>query len=137
MTAKELKKLNRYQLLELLIEQTQRADYLQQRIEELEYELQDMQYRLEDRNLKLSQLGSIADASLQITGVLEAAQQAADIYLASAKKQAIDILEDAYQQSTSIYIQAETRSRGNSAEPMQSDWNTEAETQKTYEDETT
>jgi hypothetical protein len=36
LTEKELKKLNRYQLLELLIIQTERADSLQAQVEELE-----------------------------------------------------------------------------------------------------
>lgn len=39
MTEKELKKLNRYQLLELLLAQTERADTLQKKVEELESKL--------------------------------------------------------------------------------------------------
>ena len=52
MTEKELKKLNRYQLLELLLAQTERADTLQKKVEELES-------KLEERELHFSELGSV------------------------------------------------------------------------------
>lgn len=88
MTEKELKKLNRYQLLELLIEQTERANQLQELLEQT-------QKKLADQELTLSSLGSIAEASLQISGVWEAAQKAADLYLHAAKKRAQEIEEQA------------------------------------------
>ena len=40
MTEKELKKLNRYQLLELLLAQTERADSLEQKVEQLQAQLE-------------------------------------------------------------------------------------------------
>ena len=64
MTEKDLKKLNRYQLLELLIAQTERADRLQQQLEEA-------QQALKDKELKLSSLGSIAEAAMELTGIRE------------------------------------------------------------------
>ena len=88
MTEKELKKLNRYQLLELLVVQTERADELQKRVEELEQ-------RLEEREFKISKLGSIAEAAVSVCGVLEAAQTAADLYVEAARKQAEDMLAQA------------------------------------------
>ena len=94
MTEKDLKKLNRYQLLELLVMQTERADNLQKQVEELE------QY-----HLNLSNLGSMAEASLQIAGVFEAAQKAADLYLESARKQADEIVESARKQAALILAQ--------------------------------
>ena len=81
MTEKELKKLNRYQLLELLIFQTERAD-------QLEKELAETRKQLEEHNIRLSKLGSIAEASLQLSGIFEAAQKAADMYLEEAKLKA-------------------------------------------------
>lgn len=84
MTEKELKKLNRYQLLEMLILQTERADRLEQ-------ELLETQKQLEEHNLRISQFGSIAEASLQLSGIFEAAQKAADLYLEEAKKRAEQI----------------------------------------------
>jgi len=85
---KDLKKLNRYQLLELLLIQTERADSLQSRVEELEKQLQNQE-------IKISSLGSIAEASLQIQGVFEAAQKAADMYIEAAKNRAVEIEEEA------------------------------------------
>lgn len=107
MTEKELKKLNRYQLLELLVIQTERADKLQKKVEELEA-------RLEERELNLSKLGSIAEAALHITGVFEASQQAADLYLESAKKQADDMLAAARCQAESMIAPAEGNVCGSS-----------------------
>lgn len=104
MTEKELKKLNRYQLLELLVMQTERADKLQEKVEELEA-------RLEERNLNLSKMGSIAEAAIHITGVFEASQQAADLYLDMAKKEAKKILENACRKAAFIIKQAEANAR--------------------------
>ena len=77
MTEKELKKLNRYQLLELLMMQTERADRLQERLEEAERQLNE-------RTVRISELGSIAEAALQLNQVFETAQNAADQYLREA-----------------------------------------------------
>ena len=104
MTERDLKKLNRYQLLEMLIVQTERADQLQKLLEET-------QKKLEDREIKIASLGSIAEASLQLTGVIEAAQKAADLYVNSAKKFAKDIEADAYQEAASILANAQAQAR--------------------------
>lgn len=102
MTEKELKKLNRYQLLELLIMQTERADKLQKQVDDLEK-------RIEDRNIKLSKLGSVAEASIQIAGVFESAQQAADLYLETARKRARTLLVQARRRADSIIAEAEKK----------------------------
>ena len=99
MTEKELKKLTRYQLLELLIIQTERADKLQAALEKAE--------RLFiDQEINISTLGSIAEASLQLHGVFQAAQDAADTYINAAKKRAEEIEEEAYKKSAAIITQA-------------------------------
>lgn len=100
MTEKELKKLNRYQLLELLVVQTERADELEKTVEQL-------RTRLEERELRFSQMGSIAEASVYLSGVLEAAQKAADLYLESAKKRAEEILEEARTQAGVVHVQTD------------------------------
>ena len=94
MNEKELKKLNRRQLLELLILQTERGDKLEARVEELEQ-------ALKDKRLLMSRAGSIAQASLQLSGTFEAAQAAADQYLESVRllkeetaKQCREMLEE-------------------------------------------
>lgn len=95
MTGKDLRKLNRYQLLELLVVQTERADRLQARLEATEK-------RLQDQDLQLTSLGSIAEASLQLGGVFQAAQEAADLYLDAAKKRAESIIAEAEAQARRI-----------------------------------
>lgn len=99
MTEKELKKLNRYQLLELLILQTERADRLQNRLDETEQQLSNL-------DLQLFSLGSIAEASLQLKGVFQAAQDAADLYVNAAKKRAEEIEEEARERGAAIIAQA-------------------------------
>jgi hypothetical protein len=69
MTDKELKKLSRAELLEMLIEQSKRADELQAKLDKAEEELNS-------RQLKVDEAGSIAEASLRLNGVFEAAQAA-------------------------------------------------------------
>lgn len=95
MTEKELKKLNRYQLLELLIIQTKRAD-------ELQAQLDALQAEREQKELRLSRLGSIAEASLQVNGVFEAAQKAADQYIAAAEKRAAEIEAEARENAATM-----------------------------------
>ena len=104
MTEKELRKLNRYQLLELLIIQTERADTLQKKLENAEAEMND-------KSIRLSVLGSIAEASLQLGGVFEAAQKAADLYLDAAKKKAEEMEAEARQKALFIIEEAEERAR--------------------------
>lgn len=99
MTEKELKKLNRYQLLELLVIQTERADKLQATLDEAER-------RLIEQEINISSLGSIAEASLHLKGVFQAAQDAADMYIRAAKKRAEEIEEEAYRKSSEIITQA-------------------------------
>ena len=79
MTDKELGKLRRSELLELLLEQAKET-------EQLRAELTKTQKRLESRELKLEQAGSIAEAALQVNGVFDAAQAAAAQYLENIEK---------------------------------------------------
>lgn len=79
MTNKELKKLNRSQLLELLVDQSREIDRLQTALDEANQ-------KLAKRDLMMSQCGSIADASLALSDVFEKAQEAADLYLKAAKR---------------------------------------------------
>lgn len=85
MTDKELKRLKRVDLLELLIAQIRENDQLKK-------ELADVQGQLEEQNLVLEEAGSIAEAALRINKVYQAAQAAVDQYINSinrlgAKKQ--------------------------------------------------
>lgn len=105
MTEKELKKMNRYQLLELLVLQTERMEKLQRKVNTLEE-------ALNRRDLEMTALGSIAEASLQLSGIFEAAQEAADRYLEEAKKRAAEIEDNARRKAESILEEAEFRVNG-------------------------
>ena len=104
MTEKDLKKLNRYQLLEMLIVQTDRADKLQAKLDIAEKQL-------EKQELQVSSLGSIAEASLQLKGVFRAAQDAADMYIDAAKKRAQEIEDAAHKKAAEILVQAQAQAR--------------------------
>lgn len=108
MTDRELQKLGRRELLQLLLEQAKESERLGKRVEELEeqlhqteegyerlrdrldskdaqiHELEDtLQMEREKRETDLENIGSIAEAALQLNGVFDAAQRAADYYLQS------------------------------------------------------
>lgn len=74
MTEKELKKLSRKQLLELLLKQTEHSEQLQLQVNQLSEQLHS-------RRLAIRKAGSLAEASLRLNEVFEAAQAAADQYL--------------------------------------------------------
>ena len=78
MIDKDIKKLSRQELLELLLEQTQRK-------EELEKELDETKRLLEEKEILLESAGSIATAALEINKVFEAADSAARQYVKSVK----------------------------------------------------
>lgn len=104
MTEKELKKLNRYQLLEMLIIQTERADELQRQLEKA-------QSQLDSRDVQMTVLGSIAEASLHLSGVFEAAQNAADIYISKVKEHTATIELEAVQRAEEILKEANQKAR--------------------------
>ena len=79
MNDKELKKLNRKELLEILLSQAKL-------IEELESELARMQKELNNKTIILKEAGSIAEATLRLSGIFEKAQEVADEYLNSIKE---------------------------------------------------
>lgn len=74
MKEKELRHLSRMDLLEMLLEQSKEVERLQK-------ELETVKKQLEDRRIMEQEAGSIAEASLRLNKVFEAAQQAADQYL--------------------------------------------------------
>lgn len=79
MTEKELRKLSRSDLLELLIHQSKQVQLLQDKLTQAEAALQN-------RELIINQAGSIADAALQLNGVFEAAQSACQQYMDNIKQ---------------------------------------------------
>lgn len=79
MTTRELQKLNRKQLLELMLEQSKRID-------QLERQLLACQQELENRRIIAQEAGSIAEAAMRLNNVFEAAQMAADQYLENVRR---------------------------------------------------
>ena len=55
--------------------------------------------------------GSIAEAALQLGGVFEAAQKAADLYIDAAKKRAQEIEDEAHKKAAAILTQAQAQAR--------------------------
>lgn len=78
MTDKELKRLSRSELLEMLIEQMEEN-------EELRKKLEKAQAALRSKRIAIKQAGSIAEAALKLNGIFEAADRAAKQYVANVR----------------------------------------------------
>ena len=74
MTDRELRKLSRAELLELLLEQMRENERLQT-------ELEAARKQLAEKKLEIDEAGSIAEASLRLNGVFQAAQDACAQYI--------------------------------------------------------
>ena len=79
MTDKELRKLNRADLLELLL-------MLKKENDQLTRQVQQLQAQVDDRKIVVDKAGSIAEASLQLNGVFESAQAACGQYMENIEK---------------------------------------------------
>ena len=79
MTDKELKKLRRVELLELLVDQAAE-------MEALKTELEETKAALESREFRLKETGSIAQAAMEVNEVFAAAQRAAQDYLDNIRR---------------------------------------------------
>ena len=74
MTDKELKRLSRGELLEMLIQQSKELERLRKQLDVAESALQN-------REIAITNAGSIAEAALQLNGVFTAAQDACQQYM--------------------------------------------------------
>ncbi|MGN1408722.1 MAG: hypothetical protein ACI4XJ_00955 [Eubacteriales bacterium] len=119
MTDKELQRLNRSELLELLISQTKENEKLKIRLEQAEEQLRD-------RKIEIDKAGSIAEAALSLSGIFDAAQNAAQQYLeniqllnsrqeeicrdmqTNAEKQAEEIMNNARKYSKRAHDEADS-----------------------------
>lgn len=127
MTDRELKRLSRIELIDIIYE-------LQTQNEQSAAEVAALQKQLDDRLLRIDECGSIAEAALRVSGVFEAAQSAADQFLNSvyaanadmdekrletehqcaqllreAEKKAQQTLDDAEKKAETLVHEAETR----------------------------
>lgn len=78
MNERDLKKLGRSDLLEILLEQSRELD-------ECRAQLERANQRLAEREIALTKSGSIAEAALQLNGVFEAAENACAQYMDNIK----------------------------------------------------
>ena len=81
MTEKELLRLKRSELLEIMLAQSKEIDSLRA-------QLAEAKAKLEDRRIRIQESGSIAEASLKLTQIFEEAQKAADLYVENVKRSA-------------------------------------------------
>lgn len=73
MTSKELRRLSRRQLLQMLISQME--------------ENQQLRRQLENYTLVMENTGTLAEAALKLSGIFEAADRAAEIYLNNVERE--------------------------------------------------
>ena len=95
MISKELKRLSRRELVDIIYQMKKNEQQLQDEIDTLKE-------ALEDKRIRLSKAGSVAEAAANITGLLTAAQTTADLYLneiacmkAEAEKECAAMIEEA------------------------------------------
>ena len=74
MTERELRKLSRIDLLQLLLKEIKEN-------EKLRKERKVLQEALDNKEIRIQEAGSIAEAAVQLNGIFEAAEQAASQYL--------------------------------------------------------
>lgn len=108
---KELKKMNRVELIEII--------YALQKSEEgLKQENAKLQEELADRTVRIAEAGSIAEAVVNLNDIFQKAQDTADQYIASvhaaqrgAKETAEKLLSEAQIKSESMVREAEYRKK--------------------------
>ena len=86
MKEKDLRRLKRVELLDMLIEQGRLVEAQEEEIRKLKEQCEELTRRLEDRRIDLEKTGSIAEASLRIAKVFMAAEDAAKIYLENLRQ---------------------------------------------------
>ena len=77
----DLSKLSKKDLLEIMLKQGEEIDSLREQVREL-------QAKLDDKEIRIAKAGSLAEASLAVTGIFEEAQKAADLYVENMKRRA-------------------------------------------------
>lgn len=111
MMDKELKRLSRAELLEMLLAQVEEN-------KKLKICLDEMQAQLDNRQIMLNEAGSIAEAALRLNGVFQSAETAAAQYLENIRRLSGEeevvcqrIEEEAKKKADVIYAEADAYSR--------------------------
>lgn len=95
MEQKDLRKLRRVDLLELLVTQAKENEQLRQQVQKLQAELNS-------RKILVEKAGSIADASIALNKLFETAQATADQYLENIKRMEQELLQQQSAQAMKI-----------------------------------
>lgn len=127
MPDRELRHLHRTELVEIIFALKQSED-------QLKAENAALTAQLQDRRIHIQNAGSIAQAALELNKVFEAAQAAAEDYLASVQAEASTagadtILAQARAQAEALKQQTEAECRAMTAEAQRQRARTEAECQ--------
>ena len=106
MTDKEFKRLSRAQLIDIIYQ-------FQLQVEELTEQNRELEQELKDKRIRLSNVGNIAEAALEINDCCRRAQNAAEQYLNEIKAvreetevQRQEILKEARAEASSIVSEA-------------------------------
>lgn len=109
MTDREIKKLSRAQLLEMLLVQSREVTRLRD-------ELSKAQAQLDKRQVQIEESGNIAEAALRLSGVFEAAQAAADHYVQNISALADSTRERCHQMEEQTQRKCDEMTRAAQAE---------------------
>ena len=107
MIKKELKKLSRRELVDILYQMKKNEQQQQE-------EIASLQEALQDRRIRLSMAGSISEAAASITNLFSTAQSTADLYLSEitsmreeTEKECAKMLEEAEEKVEKILAEGE------------------------------
>lgn len=107
MVNKELKRVSRRELIDIIYQ-------MKKNEQQLQTEIATLQEALQDKRIRLSMAGSIAEAAASITNVFSAAQMTADLYLQEiscmkeeTEKECAKKIEEANQAVEKIYSDGE------------------------------
>ena len=105
MIRKELKKLSRRELVDIIYQMKKNEQQMQE-------EIAALQEALQEKRIRISEAGSIAEAAVSIANVFHSAQVAADLYLqeisqmkAETQKACEKILAEAKQSAANRYFE--------------------------------
>ena len=112
MAGKELKRLSRRELVDIIYQ-------LKKNEQETQEALTALRAEQEEKRLRIAEAGSVAQAAVEITQLLSAAQKTADLYLQEiaarkeeTEKECARLLEEAKKQAEAILTEARTKRRG-------------------------
>ena len=111
LSGKEIQRLRRTELLEVLLLQSKENDVLRSTIQEKNGTINELKKQLHSKKIDLEKAGTIAEASFQMNGVLETVEKAAQQYL--------DNLQDLYERENALTLSKEEEFQNRCAAVMQ------------------